>query len=123
MTPRVIHVPQWTSGTELAVRFLGFEVQIDLLNKDTKIGMLRFCYVRAVRVFKESDFYDRMARYELDKLISSPNGDLGVFRIRKSPVMAPVVLEKLEPEDPMYFLVSTPDACVEVASFEEPTLL
>ena len=79
---------------------------------------LTFNYVRSFLFFKESDFYDEVARGKRAKLIEADDG--GVYRLADSSILQSVLRDRLSEEIPSYYWVITPDECLEVVGFEDP---
>lgn len=85
-------------------------------------GTIIFDYVRTFLLFKESDFFAELAKYEHVKLIAGKDRMVGVYQITSGAIMDRVLLDRLDHEQPQYFWVSTPDECLEVVGFDRPRL-
>lgn len=85
-------------------------------------GTIVFEHVRTFLLFKESDFFGELAKYEHVKLIGGKERTVGVYRITRAPIMESVLQGRLDQERPQYFWVSSPDECLEVVAFDEPRL-
>lgn len=83
---------------------------------------ITFEYVRTFFFLKESDFYNEFRQYRRIQLISGNERTLGVYRLTQGAILEKVLSGRLDAEEPQYFFVSTPDECLEVAGFSEPTI-
>jgi hypothetical protein len=80
-------------------------------------------FVRSLLFFKESDFYEAISKYQHELIIAGGERTVGVFRVSRGSMIETLSAERLLAETPQFFLLSTPDECVEILSFEEPTLV
>ncbi len=94
-------------------------LRLDLGSETTPHATVIFDFVRTFIFLRESDFYGEFAKYEHERLIAGPDRTSGVFRITKSSILDRLTAG-LEMDRPNYYWVSTPDECLEVASFGEP---
>lgn len=96
------------------------DLHINIGVEDSQCTKIVFEYVRSFIFFKESDLCSDLACAKLEPVISSEDG--GVFRVLEKPILAPVFKSYLEDEEPNYYLVITPDECIEVISFSPPRI-
>jgi hypothetical protein len=104
------------------VKFEDAQAELFVGNDTGDAATIKFRFVRTLMVFKESDFFAEIARYQHEKIIDGGERTLGVFRISKSAILQDVLGGRLDKEQPMHFWLSTPDECVEIVGFEPPTI-
>lgn len=86
-------------------------------------AVITFNFVRMFLVFKESDFWRELAKHEHQTLIRGDARSVGVFRILRRPLLAPLVGDRFDEEKPSYSWLSTPDHCIEIIAFESPKIV
>lgn len=91
------------------------------LESEPKVTII-FRHVRAYIQFKESDMFEAIERASLEPVITSQFSNGGVFRLNTAVITSGVLTERLAEESPDYYLVLTPDECVEVICFSPPIL-
>ena len=89
------------------------------LNDELKEHIL-FKHVRAFLHFKESDMYAELESLTLEPVVISESSSGGVFQVTGSPITESIFKETLSEEGPQFYLVLTPDECIEVISFSPP---
>lgn len=105
-----------------SITFKDGRLSIAVGDDEVTSGTVVFDYVRTFLLFKESDFFGDLAKYEHFKLIAGNERTVGVYRITNGPILDSVLQGRLDHERPRYFWVSTADECLEVVAFEDPRL-
>lgn len=102
--------------------FASGTLAVDIGDDHAVHGTVVFDHVRSFLFFKEGDFFREIAKYEHTKLIAGDEPTVGVYRVTSRPVLDLVLGGRLDSEHPEFFWVSTPDECLEVVAFSDPTL-
>lgn len=96
---------------------------LDLSDGTTPAGTIQFHSPRAFRFFSESDSYDYLSAYEGEVLFESEGS--GLYRSRTSGYLQEYLRDTPEhrrDEVSISVLVQTPQECVEVITFEDPSI-
>jgi hypothetical protein len=102
--------------------FDGEKCRIALAGNSDSDEVVLFSFVRSFAFYKESDFYEEISKYEKRRLLRSDGQPSAAFQILKNPLLQRILSGRLDEEGPSYFGVWTPDECIEVVCFEEPTI-
>jgi hypothetical protein len=93
-------------------------------NDGQAYGTVVFDYVRAFLFFKEGDFFRELEKHEREEIeLQGAYPYVKVFKILRCPILKPVVADRLDEEQPRYFLFWTPDECFEVVAFAGPEII
>lgn len=105
------------------ITFDGVLLTIEFGTNEKKKGEIKFNYVRAFLMFKESDFFNEMRTYERKEVgISQTDSSLHVYRILKNSITSVAAGEKFLEEGANCFVVVSPDECIEVVTFSQPEI-
>lgn len=79
---------------------------------------------RAFRMYAESDYWQYLATYEGEALLSGGDADIGVFMSEDAPYVVEYrkYVRPSEPETTYSCLIATEQECVEVVCFEKPEI-
>lgn len=84
------------------------------------LGMLTFDHVRSFVFVKETDFWASFEAADRSLLLGDHPGEPRVHRVKTGALAQRFLAPELAEEEPMIFLVWTPDECFEVVGFEAP---
>lgn len=85
---------------------------------------LSFNPPRAFRSYSESDFHQYLQTYTGDRILKGRDEDVGVFMSEGAPYVIEYRKDARPSEAEMTYscLIATPQECVEVVCFEQPTI-
>lgn len=105
------------------LRFGDGRLRVSFGGENESYGSIAIDYVRCFSFFKESDFHSELAREGSQEIvIDGAYPSVKLFKIVRDPLLRALTSDRFDHEQPLHFLVWTPDECIEVTAFEEPKI-
>lgn len=118
-----VNFSEWSNFYIHKVELEGGQLNILVGSADVPRAIIGFEKPEAFVHFRESDFFQTMAKYDCSVLNAATPGDCGLFKITGSDAMIAFGPDYIEPSDiPPKYLISTPQECIEVHCWHDPAI-
>lgn len=95
---------------------------VNLGNQNGRKEVVQFDFVRSFLLFKEGDFFPELQTQEKRRIKREDELSSYLYEVLSGALGASTSNDWYEDDKPQRYVLWTPDECIEVGAYEEPTL-